>query len=272
MRSIFLGKKPAGAQCLRYLAERGVEVTAVIASEPDSLWSDRVIDTADNLGIPLRSASDLVWAAERLSSRETPADESLRWVQNIDVIFSFMFWERIKEPLISLPSIGVINFHGAPLPGFRGVGSFNTAILEGVSHWGATAHFIDDERFDRGSIIATREFDIVPKEETAFSLEQKSLAALVELFTGIVDDLLAGKQLPRTPQVGKGRYISSKEYNARRSVTSDMTAEEVDRTIRAFWYPPYQGATIEIDGKAYTLINDELLEQIAPRIHHDRRL
>ena len=33
MRAIFLGKKPAGAECLRYLVKRGVEIA----------WDERII-------------------------------------------------------------------------------------------------------------------------------------------------------------------------------------------------------------------------------------
>ena len=37
------------------------------------------------------------------------------------------------------------------------------------------------------------------------------------------------------------------------------------KKIRAFWFPPYDGAYVEINGQKYTLINRQLLEEIAPK-------
>lgn len=33
--------------------------------------------------------------------------------------------------------------------------------------------------------------------------------------------------------------------------------------IRAFWFPPYTGAYMEINGEKYTLINDYILKTLA---------
>ena len=38
--------------------------------------------------------------------------------------------------------------------------------------------------------------------------------------------------------------------------------ENIDKKIRAFWFPPYTGAYIEIKGKKYTLLNEEMLKKI----------
>ena len=41
--------------------------------------------------------------------------------------------------------------------------------------------------------------------------------------------------------------------------------DDVEKKIRAFWFPPYDGAYVEIKGQKYTLINRQLLEEIAPK-------
>jgi methionyl-tRNA formyltransferase len=41
------------------------------------------------------------------------------------------------------------------------------------------------------------------------------------------------------------------------------SAEEIDKKINALWFPPYHGASIVIDGKRYSLVNDEILNKLA---------
>ena len=36
----------------------------------------------------------------------------------------------------------------------------------------------------------------------------------------------------------------------------------IDNKIRAFWFPPYDGASLEVDGKTYTLVNRSILESL----------
>ena len=38
--------------------------------------------------------------------------------------------------------------------------------------------------------------------------------------------------------------------------------EDLDLKIRAFWFPPYDGAGFEIHGKFYTLVNKEILKTL----------
>lgn len=43
---------------------------------------------------------------------------------------------------------------------------------------------------------------------------------------------------------------------------NNITQEELDLKIRAFWFPPYSGAGFKIDGKFYTLINEQILNEL----------
>ena len=92
---------------------------------------------------------------------------------DVDVVVSFLFWNLIREPLISLGRVGCLNFHPAPLPDFRGVGGYNVAILEGLPEWGVSCHFVD-EHFDTGDLVAVERFPIDPDAETALSLDLRA--------------------------------------------------------------------------------------------------
>ena len=39
--------------------------------------------------------------------------------------------------------------------------------------------------------------------------------------------------------------------------------DDLDRKLRAFWYPPWPGAVIEVDGRRLTLVDDALLSELA---------
>ena len=262
MRVVYMGRKPAASEGLRYLIEKGIDVVVVVAPPKYQkvYWKDRLIDTAEYYGIPTATDEDLYNYISRGLVPEYGFD-----LRDIDLVISFLFWKRIEKPLIELGKIGCINFHPAPLPDFRGLGGYNFAIYEGLHYWGVSAHFVD-ESFDTGDIIRVRKFDINPDKETAYSLEQKSQKFLIELFKEVIDEAYERGSLPRIPQ-GEGRYITKQDFEKLRKIQPEDTVEDILKKIRAFWYPPYPGASIEIGGKEFTLIDEELLKEIGRKYH-----
>jgi methionyl-tRNA formyltransferase len=87
---------------------------------------------------------------------------------------------------------------------------------------------------------------------------------LYELFKQVMRRVLAGEELPRSPQ-GEGRYVSHEEFEAMRRV---QPGDDVDRKLRAFWYPPHPGALVEVDGRELTLVDEQLLAELA-RLYRD---
>jgi len=249
MRVVFMAKsKRSAARALAWLVDNGCEVPAVVASEPDEWTADeqRVDLVAAEHGIPLLGESDLYGAAERGA------------LGQVDLVVSFLFWNRIREPLISLGRLGCINLHPAPLPDLRGVGGYNVALLEGRDEWGVSCHFVDD-RIDTGDLVEVERFPIDSATETALSLDVLSQERLLALFQRVVTIALAGAELPREPQ-GEGRYVSRAELEELRVV---RPGDDLDRKLRAFWYPPWPGAVVDIEGRRLTLVDDGLLGELA---------
>lgn len=248
IKVIYMGKdKKSTLEGLKYLIEKGVRIAAVVGQS----------DTKKGELVELAKKSKIeVLTYEKLVSNP-------RRFRDIDLIISFLFWKKIEKSLINLPKIGCINLHPAPLPDFRGVAGYNFAVYEGLRQWGVTAHYVD-ETIDTGDIIKVNRFAINPEEETAFSLEAKTQEHLLELFKEIIIEAGAKGSLPRSPQ-GNGRYISKKEFENLRKITKNDTLDEIERKIRAFWFPPFQGAVIEMYGKEFTLVNEKLLEEIGKK-------
>ena len=57
--------------------------------------------------------------------------------------------------------------------------------------------------------------------------------------------------------------MTREEFETSRRVGPDDPPELVDRRIRAFWYPPYDGATTEIGGRVVTVVDRERLAEVA---------
>jgi methionyl-tRNA formyltransferase len=236
--------KRSAARALDWLVGEGADVAAVVSSEPDELTRDeqRVDLVAERHGLPLVTDEDLYG--------NPPGD--------VDLVISFLFWKRIREPLLSLGRAGCLNFHPAPLPDIRGVGGYNVALVEGMREWGVSCHFVD-AGFDTGDLVEVERFPIDPGTETAFSLDLESQERLYELFKRVMRRALAGEELPREPQ-GDGRYVDREEFEALRRV---RPGDDLERKLRAFWYPPHPGAVIEVDGRELTLVDERLLREAA---------
>jgi methionyl-tRNA formyltransferase len=240
-----MGKcKRSAARALQWLVDHGVDVAAVVASEPDPWTRDeqRLDLVAGRHGLPLVDDAEL---------HAAPPDD-------VDLVISFLFWKRIREPVLSLARIGCLNFHPAPLPDLRGLGGYNVAILEGLPEWGVSCHFVD-ESFDTGDLVEVARFPIDQHAETAFSLDLRSQERLLDLFQRVMRKALAGEELPREPQ-GEGRYVDRAEFESLRVV---RPGEDLERKLRAFWYPPHPGAVLEVDGRRLTLVDEGLLAEVA---------
>ena len=251
MRALLLTKhKRSAVRALEHLVERGCEVVAVVAGPPDehTVAAQRVDRAAERHGL-------------RQAGEDELYDGSLG---EVDLVLSFLFPRVIRPPLLALPRVACLNFHPAPLPELRGLGGFNVAILEGWSEYGVSAHHVA-ETLDTGDLVEVERFAIDPGHETAWSLDLASQERLVGLFARVIDRVLAGEELPREPQ-GEGRYVTREEFESLRVVRPGDPPEETARRIRAFWYPPFEGAVLELERRRYTLVDQPLLEEIGRRL------
>jgi methionyl-tRNA formyltransferase len=258
---LFMGRKKVAALCLEHLIS--LKQCKVVGVLTDShLATSSTGDVARRAGLPIMTIEE---------AQSCYLSGKLRF----DLGVSMLYWRKIKGDLLSAAPRGIINFHPAPLPAYKGTAGYNLAILEGLSEWATTAHYID-ESIDTGAIIDVSRFQISSRSETAQTLERKSQEALFSQFSRVISRALASPMLLETSPNGPGRYVTRAEMEAMKRI---KPGDDLEIKTRAFWFPPYDGAYVEIDGKRYTLVSQEMLRQLAepgtsslfspPQVNHD---
>ena len=245
LKVLFMGRKKYATNMLEWLCDKGVEIIAVVTDShfPNSPTAR----SACSHGIPVISMEE----AESIV-RKSP--------DSTDLVISYLFWKRIKEPLISLPRLGCINFHPAILPDWKGVAGYNIAILNKLTEWGASCHFVDND-IDTGDIIRVFKFSFDYRNETAQSLEEKTQKIQCDLFKSVLTDIIETNTQPAIMQKNTGgTYINKKQMLEMMKVTP--SDDDVELKVHAFWFPPYHGACLEIQGKTYTLVDEFILKQL----------
>ena len=151
------------------------------------------------------------------------------------------------------------------MPYYRGVGTYALCILEELDFWAVSAHYMDND-FDNGKIIKVNKFSIDKLNETYSSLEEKTRIEAQKLFIFILENAISDtiKIQENTEKIyfKNIKYLSRKGISEMKIISSDDTSDMINKKIRAFWAPPFSGATLKIGAEEYTLVNRVILEKI----------
>lgn len=260
MRAVVFAYSNVGDRCLRVLAARGIEVALVVTHRDhpgETVWFDRVADTAAELGMPFAYDDDSDWHA---------AVERVR----ADVMFSFYFRSMLPMSLLGLASRGAFNMHGSLLPQFRGRAPTNWAVLMGASETGATLHEMV-AKADAGRIVDQQSVPILPDDTARQVFDKVTVAAEIVLWRSL-PAIVAGEIRWQPNDLARGSYFGGRRpEDGRIDWSRPMT--EVYNLIRAV-APPYPGAFTEVDGMRLIVakarpapIGDTMQATLAPGLH-----
>lgn len=241
MRILFLGSNLDAVSLLRWTTEQaGGKIIGVVGDGPLTAYA--------------KSNSYPVYSLEEASAQMI-ADTG--WAE---LVVSYLYWRILKPPMIDIPKYGCINFHPAPLPDYKGRAGCSFAILDKLSEWGCTAHYVD-EGIDTGNVIEVRRFPFDWRQETGISLKKKTFKIQTQLYKDVIERVLKEGRVECTPQdLHIGRYISTQDMLTAMEVKED---DDIDAKIQAFWFPPHEGAYIKMqNGRRYTLVNERILSQL----------
>lgn len=246
MKLLFMGRKKVAAQCLTALLKRrDCEVVGVLTDSHLSV--SPTSEVARSHGIPLFDFGSALIAMQVGTLK-------------FDLGLSMLYWRKLRQEFLTIPRYGVINFHPAPLPEYKGVGGYNLAVMHGLKEWAVTAHFVDAS-IDTGPIIFRSVFPLDPDVETARTIESRSQTELETLFNDTLRIFFSDPDKVPTVKNGQGIYLSRMQLEEMKRV--DLDRDDVDRKVRAFWFPPYDGAFVEVAGVRYTLVNRQILNEVA---------
>lgn len=255
MKMMFFGADRHGARkALRMILDREIQVIGCVF---DDARPNRLSSICKENGIACYTTDEIY---QLLETNNLPS---------FDVGISYLHHHILKEPMISFPKGGIINFHPAPVTVHRGVAACCYCLLNDCDKWAVTAHFVT-AGIDEGDIIKEHWFPLTGFR-TAIAVEAYVQEQSLVLLAEIIEKLAAGQPLPRQKQNPlEGHYFSRQDLESMKDISGITSEEEIDRRIRALWFPPYDGAYITIGKTKYSLVSQELLEEIAKLYEKNR--
>lgn len=247
MRSVFFTKpKDLSLKLLEFLIGENEELLAIVLADKDRYRDTRFCRLAEENGIPI------IDFAECEGFFEAAGDD-------IEMIWCSTFPKRIKQTWIKKATRAAVNFHAAPLPEYRGVFGFNFAFLNGDHEFGVTAHLLSGD-FDTGDIIEVERFPFDPEADSVRDLVAASESHIVELFKRVYGRYANRDAVEATPQdPSHGAYYSRELFEESKRILPTDTEDDVKRKVKAFWYPPYEGAYVEVFGMKLPVVTKEIL-------------
>lgn len=250
---------------------------------PLAEWAySKLLETADGarLRVPI-ACSNLTteatwWGTARI--RDLASEHSTRFISNVQRNDSLLIQSVTEHSINCLISVGhpwvlpevllrsidgtaAFNLHNGPLPRFGGFNTGSHAILEGVTQFGATLHWMEPMP-DAGPIAFEEEFEI-PRDTTAKNLHTLTLRAGERLFGRLMQCLLQGGLPPRVPMNGRPVIYPRHALSEHREIIDITNEVEVDRKSRAFWFPPFEPAFYRFNEKKYYVVPSGGMSEIA---------
>lgn len=159
-----------------------------------------------------------------------------------DLVFMSVEYDRIIRPHLFKTKY-LYNIHFSLLPAYKGVYPSVWPILNGEEYAGVTLHKMD-HGIDTGDIIAQKRFKL-SRKETSFSLYTRLIAEGTKLVVGHIDRLIENRFRAKQQPIQGSTYYSKKSIDyANLTIDLNVTAAQLDRQIRAFYFPAYQVAKV----------------------------
>ncbi len=230
MRLVFIATGDIALPSFRRLLDAGPRPLALV-TQPDkpagrhqTLTPPRIKSEAIAVGIPVMQPEKIGHIAAELAALEP------------DLLVVMAYGQILRENILSLPRVAIINLHASLLPKYRGAACIQAAIDAGDAETGITAMHVVRE-LDAGDIILAKSIPIAP-DETGGSLHDKLAALAADVLMETVP-ALAASQAPRVPQDPALVSHIPKLGRDDGRIDWSMDAIAIERRIRA--YDPWPG-------------------------------
>jgi len=249
MKIVFAGTPEFAAQAMRAIDDAGHEIVMVL-TQPDRkagrgmrLQASPVKELALEKNIPVLQPETL----KRNSGdpqKQAQAQEAHTQLSAIDfdamvvAAYGLILPQDILDITQRPGRHGSFNIHASLLPRWRGAAPIQRAIESGDAKTGICIMQMDVD-LDTGDTVLINELEIMP-EETSGTLNHRLAKLGAQSIVDTLNRLQAGKGLVRTPQERKGVTYAEKILKSEAEIDWNLSAQEIDRQIRAF--NPFPGA------------------------------
>jgi methionyl-tRNA formyltransferase len=244
LKIVFLGTKPIGAVCLKYLLEQqnnlNYEIIAIGTKDrAEFSTTNEISQIANDNHIPLISHPDDI--------------------PECDILYSVQYHLILKQPHIAKARQIAVNLHLAPLPDYRGCNQFSFAIFHGAKEFGVTVHKID-EGIDSGDILFEDRFEM-PKDIWVKELFNISIQKGIDLFKNTLAKIINKSYQPISQLeliASRGMNIHyRKDINQLKVLNLTESPTKTLARIRATYMPEFELPYFLIgDKKAYIQIEN----------------
>lgn len=251
MKTILIGAVTTTRRVLETMVEVNFPISYVFslddaASENVSDY-DPVFETAEKFNVPYKKF------------KKINDEENVKIIKEIepDYIFVIGLSQLVKDEIINAAKKGVVGFHPAPLPKYRGRATNVWQQLLGVKESAVSVFFIDDG-IDSGDILAQEPYYIGENDycqDVLDKIDEAAIIAMRKVLIGLRDNTLvpvkqndeeATYTLKRSPEDGL--------------IDWNQSIRDIHLLIRAI-SRPYPGAFSMYDGKSKVVIyKAEVLE------------
>lgn len=176
--------------------------------------------------------------------------------ETFDIGLSVNYHKLIKEDVLSVPSNGFYNVHHSYNLRLRGRNITTQAILKarptGFNYHGTTLHKIVPA-LDCGPIVASYSCEIEPND-TAYTLFKKVDTLAFDMIKTWMPRVASNSVvLYETPSEGYFTF-RNKDLPSKQIVLDSMTEEDVYDYVRAFDFPGYDPAYVQVGAEVKPLV------------------
>ena len=246
MRIVFMGSPEFALPTLRRLNESEHEVVAVY-TQPNrptgrgrKLTPPPVKQLALQLGIPVHQPKSI--------SKPSAVEQLRAMAPDVGIIAAY--GQILRQPVLDVPRLGVLNVHASLLPRWRGAAPITAAILAGDTASGATIMQVE-LALDAGPMLARIEVPIAP-DDTTGTLTPKIAEAGAGLLMDVLPRWEAGGIVPEPQDDALATYAPQIEKTDAQIHWERDDAATIAQQVRA--YNPWPMAYGYLDRQTLRII------------------
>jgi methionyl-tRNA formyltransferase len=180
-----------------------------------------------------------------------------------DILLVFGFNWRLPREVTTVPRLGALNVHPAPLPKYRGPSPVLWAIRNGDSYLGLTIHRMT-ERIDSGPVLAQVTDIPLPDRVTRENAWGLQMAALPGVLATALERAISGE--PGTPQDERAASYAGFPPAEWYEITWDADRRDVHNQIRFLRYLKSRAPVVRVGGRQVQVEESSLTDNGGLRV------